>query len=172
MLCHTEGDYPGALPPHGRANTEGRLLGPTYGMNAAMKSLAAVLGYLLLIGCAAPPVAPACLANSTLMRVFEVYFGRSIDGRGNVTDAEWNSFRTEVITFNLPDGYTVLDATGAWLDPKTHTTISEPTKILVAAMPDTLAATAAIERVRSAYQRKFKQNSVGMTTHLACSSFD
>jgi len=106
------------------------------------------------------------------MRVFELYFGRSIEGRGDVTDAEWERFRTEVITPNLPDGYTVLDGTGAWQDPKTHTTISEPTKVMVAALPDTAATAAAIERVRSAYEKAFKQISVGMTTHVACGSFD
>ncbi len=105
------------------------------------------------------------------MRVFELYFGRSIEGRADVTDGEWERFRNEVITLNLPNGYTVLDGTGAWLDPKTHRTISEATKILVVAVPDTGAAAQAVERVRSAYEKKFNQITVGMTTHLACGSF-
>jgi hypothetical protein len=134
--------------------------------------LASMLGLLLLADCAAPPSGLTCSGSSTPTRVFELYFGRSVVGRGDVTDTEWEKFRTEVITPNLPDGYTVLDGTGAWRDPKTHTTISEPTKIMVAAMPDTAATAAAIERVRSAYERTFKQTSVGVTTHLACSSFD
>lgn len=106
------------------------------------------------------------------MRVFELYFGRSIAGRSDVTDTEWDRFRDEVITVNLPLGYTVLDGHGAWLDPKTHTTIGERTKIMVLAIPDTAASAEAIERVRSAYERRFKQTSVGMTTYLACGAFD
>ena len=137
-----------------------------------MRRLALVLGYLLLSGCAARPIAPTCAAGSEPMRVFELYFGRSKADHAYVTDAEWDKFRSEVITLNLPDGYTVLDGTGAWLDPKTHTTIGEPTKILLVAVPDTVAAAAAIERVRSAYEKRFNQTAVGMTTHAVCGSFD
>jgi hypothetical protein len=105
------------------------------------------------------------------MRVFDVYFGRAISGRGDVTEAEWSSFRDRSITPNLPDGYTVLDGTGAWLNPQTHTTITETTKILIAATPDTPASLAAIQRIRADYEAAFHQQSVGMTSHQACGSF-
>jgi hypothetical protein len=105
------------------------------------------------------------------MRVFQVFFGRTIQGRGALSESEWDKFRDDVITPNLPNGYTVLDGTGAWLSAKTHTTITEPTKILIAAMADAPASSAAIERLRQAYATEFNQESVGMTTYLACGSF-
>ncbi len=129
--------------------------------------LLAVAG--LSAGCTA---APTCLAGAgTPMRVFELYFGLAVRGRPDVTEAEWQAFRDRVITANLADGYTVLDWTGAWLNPKTHTTVTDPTKILIAATPDTQASLAAIQRVRAAYEAAFDQLSVGMTSHAACGSF-
>ena len=106
------------------------------------------------------------------MRIFELYFGRSVPGRGPVTVQEWEAFQNRVVTANLPDGYTVLDGTGAWMDPASKTTIAETTKILIAATPDVPASLAAVQRVREAYKTTFNQQSVGMTTHLGCGSFD
>jgi hypothetical protein len=106
------------------------------------------------------------------MRVYELYFGRAIHGRGDLTDAEWDEFRDSVIIPNLPEGFTVLDGDGAWLNPHTHTTMSEATKIVVAAMPDTAGSVSAIARVRDAYDTRFHQISVGMTSHLACGAFN
>jgi hypothetical protein len=140
----------------------------------AMKLFALLLSLLLLLpGCAASPTVSSCSSDmGTPMRMFELYFGRAVDGRGDVTDAEWKTFRDEFISPNLPSGYTVLDGTGAWMNPQTHTTVTETTKILIVATPDTAASLAAVQRVRSAYETEFKQISVGMTTRLACGSFD
>jgi hypothetical protein len=66
----------------------------------------------------------------------------------------------------------VLNGEGAWLNPHTHTTISEASKIVVTAMPDTAGSMSAIARVREAYDTKFHQISVGMTSHVACGAFN
>jgi len=105
------------------------------------------------------------------MRVFELYFGRAIAGRSDLTDAEWNQFRDEVITPNLRNGFTVLDGEGAWLSPRTQTTIRESTKILVTSMPDTAVSAIAIGHVRDAYKAEFRQIAVGMTSYVTCGSF-
>jgi len=106
------------------------------------------------------------------MRVFELYFGRAIDGRGEVSDAEWDTFRNQVLIPNLPRGFTVLDGNGAWRNPRQQATTSEPTKILTVALPDTADSAAAIRRVRDAYDAAFHQITVGMTSHPACGAFD
>ena len=106
------------------------------------------------------------------MRVYELYFGRAIDGRADLTDAEWDTFRNAVIIPNLPAGSTVLDGEGAWLNPQTHATIGESTKVLVVAVPDTARSAMAIQRVRTAYVTTYHQISVGMTSQNSCGSFD
>jgi hypothetical protein len=132
-----------------------------------------LLWLVLLMGCTMPQAAPRCERTIGVpMRVFKLYFGRSIEGGGEVSDAAWENFRDQVISPNLPQGYTLLDATGAWSNAKTRATVTEKTKILIVATPDTTASTAAIKRVRSAYAQEFKQESVGVTSYLVCGSFD
>jgi hypothetical protein len=105
------------------------------------------------------------------MQVFTLYFGKSIAGRGDLTDKEWQDFQDDTVTADLPDGYTLLDGRGAWMNPGTHRTIQEATKILVVALPDAPESLAAVNRVRAAYQARFHQQSVGMTAQPGCGSF-
>ncbi len=105
------------------------------------------------------------------MQIFSLYFGRSVSGRAQVSDQEWNEFRDQVVTPTLPDGYTVLDGQGAWMNPRSHVTISEATKILVVALPDAPASRGEINRIRSAWQHRFHQYAVGMTVQTGCGSF-
>ncbi len=105
------------------------------------------------------------------MTVFTLYFGQSVAGRPDVTDAEWDRFRDGTITPNLPDGYTVWDARGAWMNPRTRTTIKEPSKVLAVALPAGPAGLVAVNRVREAYQRDFHQQAVGLTSAEGCGAF-
>jgi hypothetical protein len=105
------------------------------------------------------------------MRIFDLYFGLSVSGRAEVTDKEWREFRDEVITAALPDGYTVLDGQGAWLNPRSHATIFESTKILNVALPDEPESQSVVNRIRGAWERRFHQYVVGMTVRTGCGSF-
>jgi hypothetical protein len=105
------------------------------------------------------------------MNVFTLYLGEAISSRRDVTSQEWQSFRDEVVAVALPDGFTVIDANGAWMNQVTRRTTSEATKILIAALPDTPDNLAAINRIRSAYQVRFHQQLVGMTIEQACAEF-
>ncbi len=138
-----------------------------------LRVLALVFWFPVFVtGCVVNRSSSTCPSGTgSPMRVFELYFGRAINGRGDLTEAEWDKFRNDVIIPNLPNGFTVLDGRGAWLNPQTRTTISETTKIVVAAVPDTAANADAIGRVRAAYVHAFAQLSVGMTSQISCASF-
>jgi hypothetical protein len=123
---------------------------------------------LLLSGCGST----GCQGGAgQAMQIYSLFFGRSVAGRGPVSDQEWRDFRNQVITPALPAGYTVLDGQGAWMNPRTHVTVAEATKILVVAMPDTAGSLDAINRVRSSWQHRFHQYVVGMTVQSGCGSF-
>jgi hypothetical protein len=128
-----------------------------------------------LAGCStqqSPLRAVTCPADQgTPMLVFQLFLGASVRGQGEVTDQAWRDFVDQVVTPNLPNGYTVFDGTGAWLDPATTATIHEKTRVLLAALPDTPAAAASIARVRESYASQFRQSLVGMTVAPACASF-
>jgi len=131
---------------------------------------------LLLSACvhpheqANPPLTCAAISAAPT-HLYTLYFGRSVKGRADVTDAEWLDFRDRSITPNLPDGYTVLDATGAWMNPQSRVTITETTKVLVTSLPPTQDAFAAIQRVRQAYRDRFNQLLIGMTRQPGCADF-
>jgi Protein of unknown function (DUF3574) len=135
-----------------------------------------VLGISALIaglgGCAEPARFGCAPGVATPMAVFTLYFGAAIAGRGNLAELEWQAFLDDTVSVNLPKGYTVLDANGAWMNPLTGKTGREATKVVVAAMPEVAESLAAIERVRGDYRTRFHQLSVGMTVERACGGFE
>jgi hypothetical protein len=104
------------------------------------------------------------------MQVYELFFGRSIAGQAEVSDRAWDEFLEQVVTPNLPNGYTVFDGAGAWRNPASGHTVHERTKVLLAALPDAGGSAAAIERIRQSYAMQFHQSLVGMTVAPACGS--
>ena len=134
-----------------------------------MRLVALLLLGSLLGGCANDL---ACGAGTgTPMLVAQLFFGRTVPGRSNVSNAEWDRFVDEVVVPALPAGFTALDADGAWMNPATGVTSREQTKVLIAAVPDTAGSIDAIARVRRAYASTFHQQLVGMTIRRECASF-
>ena len=103
--------------------------------------------------------------------IFTLFLGESIPGRDDLTDKEWQAFLDTTVTANLPNGYTVFDAKGGWMNPATRVTIKENTKVLLVALPEGPDSLAAINRIRTAYQIKYRQQLVGMTVEQACGVF-
>jgi hypothetical protein len=128
--------------------------------------------FALLSACAATPPPAACIQGSgSPMLVYELFFGRAVRGQDDVSDRQWGDFVDRVVTPNLPDGFTIYDAEGGWMNPTSHRTIRERSKVLMAALPAGEASLAAIGRVRAAYQTEFHQQLVGMTVQPACAEF-
>jgi len=122
-------------------------------------------------GCAGSGPAPCGPGLGSSVTLFTLFFGRSIPGRGDLTDKEWQVFLDRTITANLPNGYTILDASGGWMNPVTHKTVKEPTKVLLVALPDVPDSLTAVNRIRTAYQIDFHQQLVGMTIQSGCGTF-
>jgi hypothetical protein len=138
----------------------------------ALASRVAVLAVVVSVAACAVPRPSSCAPGMGLpVRVFSLFFGQSIPGRGDLTDAEWQRFLDDTVTVNLPNGYTVVGATGAWMNPTTHRTIRETSKLLTVALPMTAESLAAVDRIRTEYQLRFHQELVGMTVEQACGSF-
>ena len=133
-----------------------------------LRGVAACCALLALAGCGSSRCQPG---GGQPMRVYDLYFGRSVAGRAEVSDKEWREFRDQVITPALPNGYTVRDGQGAWMNPRTRATISEATKILTVALPDDTDSLGPINYIRSTWRRRFHQYVVGMTVTPACGAF-
>ncbi|HYZ22297.1 MAG TPA: DUF3574 domain-containing protein [Rhodopila sp.] len=113
---------------------------------------------------------PECAAGTPAL-VFHLYFGKSIPGRAELAEREWQSFLEASVTPALPGGYTVLEAEGAWMSPHSHRTIREHTKVLVVALPDSSESWTAVNQVRASYQAKFRQQLVGLIASKGCADF-
>ncbi|PSB07549.1 hypothetical protein C7B62_19540 [Pleurocapsa sp. CCALA 161] len=89
----------------------------------------------------------------------DLYFGRNITGGGEVSEAEFQAFIDAEITPRFPDGLTVYEADGQFLD-STGKLIKEPSKVVSLIFEDTAENEAAIEQITQAYKQQFQQESV------------
>lgn len=105
------------------------------------------------------------------MVVAELFFGRDIEGRSPLSDSEWSAFVVHVVAKEFPDGFTVVDGDGGWLDPLTHKVVRERTKVLTVAVSRSTDLVRRLRTVIDSYRREFHQRSVGLVTARACAAF-
>jgi hypothetical protein len=142
-------------------------------MNSHSITLLGALGLIAVaVGCA-PTASPLSCAGvgGTSMLEYQLFFGRGIPGRADLTDQEWADFAAQVVTPHLPDGFTVFDADGQWMNPATHRIAKDHTKVIIVALPDTPAGASVIAAIKDAYRTQFHQQSVGTTVHPTCGAF-
>ncbi|MBF2001842.1 MAG: DUF3574 domain-containing protein [Synechococcales cyanobacterium M58_A2018_015] len=94
----------------------------------------------------------------------DLFFGRNIAGRDEVSEAQFQDFVDEVIAPRFSHQsllITVFDADGQFQD-RTGTIIEENSKIVSLLLPDTQRNEAAINRTVTQYMQQFQQESVLM----------
>jgi hypothetical protein len=132
----------------------------------------AVLLLLLLApttGAAAEPV--TCPQSLAPRIVVQLLFGRGKGDSGGITQADWGGFVANEITPRFPDGFTMIDATGQWLNPRQGAIIKEDSKVVEIALPSDSYDAAKIDAVIEAYKRQFRVLSVGLIVQTACVRF-
>ena len=105
------------------------------------------------------------------MVVAELFFGRDSEGRSDISEAEWASFVDSVVAKEFPEGFTVLNGKGAWLDRWLDVTRYESSKVLVIAAPPSTTLGPRLQAVAEIFRRRFHQQSVGIVTSQACGAF-
>lgn len=134
-------------------------------------------GLVLLAGCAHPPAAPpvaegglVCPSGQERLRTAQLFFGRSIDGKPDVTDAQFRDFMDNELTPRFPDGLTVMDGGGQWRGDENRL-IREAAKVVMIVLTDRPDNERRIDAARAAYKQRFAQESVLLVTQPACVSF-
>lgn len=91
----------------------------------------------------------------------ELYFGLTKPDGSTLTDVEWSEFVDEIITPRFPDGFTVVDGKGQWRN-KEGKIAKENSKMFIVVYPRKTRGDAGkkIEEIRSAYKKRFDQESV------------
>lgn len=101
----------------------------------------------------------------------QLMFGRDIEGRAAVSDAQWSDFLGGEVTPRFPDGLTVFEAAGQWRDSETRQVVREPSWIVMILAPNTPNTLARLSEIRAAYVGRFRQQSVGLTLAPTCVDF-
>jgi hypothetical protein len=113
----------------------------------------------------------ACRADQKSSAVVEMMFGRKIGDRIAVTNGAWARFVDREITPRFPDGLSVVDAAGQWMDTEKKRVVREPSKIVTIVLRDSEKGQSEIDAIAEAYKKRFKQQSVGVIVRGACVSF-
>jgi hypothetical protein len=129
------------------------------------------IGVLLFVmavaGCARESLSLSCgEAGGAPMLEYQLFFGREA-----VSEQQWADFRRDVVTANLPGGFTEFDTSGQWMNPATRSITHERGKVIVAIMPDNPASKVAVEAVKDDYLQRFHQKSVGNIILPVCGAF-
>jgi hypothetical protein len=119
----------------------------------------------------ASPAFAACPVGEKAMLHVRLYFGQTEADGKPVAASEWEAFVADTVTPRFPEGFTVYDARGQWLNTVTRIVDREPSKIIEIDQRDTRALHVKIGEIRKAYQARFQQQAVGLVTLPACGSF-
>ena len=121
------------------------------------------------VGAVAEPV--TCPQSLAPRIVVQLLFGRGKADGGSISPADWNGFVANEITPRFPDGLTVIDATGQWLNPQQGAIIKEESKMVEIVLPSDSYDAAKIDGVIDSYKRQFRMLSVGLIVQTACVRF-
>ncbi|MCY4617194.1 MAG: DUF3574 domain-containing protein [Chloroflexi bacterium] len=136
---------------------------------------------LVVVGLGIAVLVAACSDNSPMScpdgmeayTSFNYYFGQEKSDGSVVNDAEWSEFLANVVTPRFPDGLTVFDAQGQWLDTDADRLYREGTKVLNILVPSEATADAkrTLDEIADVYVERFEQQAVFKTSVSACAGF-
>ena len=90
----------------------------------------------------------------------ELFFGMDKPTDGTVSEDAWQKFLADIVTPRFPEGFTVDDALGQYLDGKTLVREKSKQLILIYPRKSKTASSRKIEEIRAAYIKAFDQKSV------------
>lgn len=132
-----------------------------------MRRLALALALL-----AGPALAEECpFPGQKPKLVVQLFFSQNVKGQGPVSLRAWQRFLADTVTPRLPDGFTVYDAYGQWLNPRTQGISREDTKVIMVAGEDTPEFRNAVQDVAERGRKRFSQQSVGVLSSAGCGAF-
>lgn len=116
------------------------------------------------------PATSAARAKQQILTKDELYFGMSKPGGGMISEAQWEQFLNSEITPRFPDGLTVLDGYGQYLNSR-GILAKEKTKLVILIYVSSPDKNQAINEIIDSYKHKFQQESVLRVTSTVQVSF-
>lgn len=100
----------------------------------------------------------------------EIFFGRGLPDRTEISDSAWAQFLADEVTPRFPQGITVLEGRGQWRG-QDGVIVRERTWILVLYHEPSEAHTRAVTGLVTAYARRFQQEAVLRDRTGSCVTF-
>jgi Protein of unknown function (DUF3574) len=134
---------------------------------------AAAIGMLFLSTAAVQAAAEIIPCDGALQpqQVAQLLFGRNVEDRARVSEADFNGFVVREVSPRFPEGFTVIDAAGQWRDKRRGTIVHEASKIIEIVLPAGEDNRVKIDAIVEAYKLQFQQQSVGLIVAPACVRF-
>jgi Protein of unknown function (DUF3574) len=134
---------------------------------------AAAIGMLLASTAAVRAAAEIIPCDGALepQQVAQLLFGRNVEDRARVSEADFNGFVAREVSPRFPEGFTVIDAAGQWRDKRRGTIVHEATKVIEIVLPAGEDNRVKIDAIVEAYKLQFQQQSVGLIVAPACVRF-
>jgi uncharacterized protein DUF3574 len=138
-----------------------------------LERLASIIVSILLLTSATSAAAETvtCGHSQEPRVVLQLLFGRGKGDAGGITQADWSGFVAHELTPRFPDGFTVIDSTGQWLNPTRRVITKEASKVVEIVLPSDTYDASKIDAVIDAYKREFRVLSVGLIVQTACVRF-
>jgi hypothetical protein len=128
-------------------------------MNKGML-LAALVFSLLAVAACAGAADESCPEGFETHLDYRMYFGLTDSAGNTVSEAEWSAFLADTITPRFPNGLTVLDGRGQWLDPSGNLQ-REPVKVLIGVSGATQdEGLRLLDEISEEFETRFNQDSV------------
>jgi uncharacterized protein DUF3574 len=116
--------------------------------------------YLLILALAVSSCRTAAVQTPAQTMVADrLFFGRDIPAGGTVSDVDWAQFLATVITPRFPEGLTIWQANGQWLDPRGNI-VREPVFIVEIFHEKSDKVEASIVAIAVEYKKRFGQDAV------------
>lgn len=109
--------------------------------------------------------------GQTRMLQVQMFFGQQDQDGHPIKAPAFKKFLETAVTPRFPEGFTVYDGEGQWLDNDTHKLAHEKSKILQVHAPDSAAIRKNVEELSRIYRETFHQKAVGIVTHESCAAF-
>jgi hypothetical protein len=115
--------------------------------------------------------AQECRLPQKSKSVAELLFGRNIGNKLGVSENTWARFVAREITPRFPNGFSMVDAQGQWLDSDTKKIVRERSKLVTIVFDGAADAQNKIDDIVAVYKGRFRQQAVGVIIRPACVSF-
>ena len=128
-----------------------------------------ILVILLLVMSCTMDTGPVCPQGYDLNIEFQLFFGLTDNDGNTVSEEEWQEFVQDTVIQYFPDGSSVVDVSGHWLDPSGNLQLERTKKVHGLMAPPDGDGWLRVEKISETFVQRFNQDPVFHIAQEVCS---